>query len=903
MNAADDKRTPSRPDFALGVFDHEREAILVVDPRSFAIIEANPQACISLGYEYEDLTRLLITDIESSIQDMFYWDGISSGGCFDIDDMESLYRRGDDVFIPVGKSLRRIEVMGQEWLMLQFHNITARKAQEEKLEHSTSLIAATLEATADGILVMRPDGGISHMNRHFSRMWKIPQELLAQGDDQKILDFMESRVLDLESYRQRMNGDGDEVQVGDFDTIELKDGRFLERYLVPLNISGKFSGTVFSFRDITQRRQAEDALQRSEARLRTLYESTGDAVMLLDEKGFLDCNKAALVMFGCATKEAFCSRHPADFSPPEQACGTDSMTLANQKIATAMKNGSNFFEWMHKRADTGEVFPADVLLSRLELDGRMILQATVRDITDRKQAEEELRRAKAEAESANRAKSDFLAVMSHEIRTPMNGILGMADLALDTELTPQQREYLGMVKLSADALLTIINDILDFSKIEAGKMELENIPFDLGANLRDTVRMLGFRAEQKGLEMRLFIEPDVPPHIVGDPGRLRQIVINLASNAIKFTEKGYVELKVGFDAPGCLHFSVRDTGIGIPKDKQASIFEAFTQADSSITRKFGGTGLGLSIVTRLVVLMGGKLWVESEPGQGATFHFTANFSLPSQDEAEAFEAASHSVGGRDTERSLKILLAEDNVINQRLAVTLLQKKGHLVSIANNGIEALDALARERFDLVLMDVQMPVLDGLETTARIRQGEQAGARRIPIIAMTANVMQGDRERCLAAGMDGYVSKPLNPEEMFLTIAGVMNSQLQASGSREGQAGEGEAVFDYAAALAASDQTVLEIIAGMLLEGCSGYMDQIRAAVAADDAQALRLSAHTFKGLLANFSAVPAQHEAEMLELLGKSGELTEAAAHLARLEIEISHFLPCLETWVSQSKAGC
>ena len=457
MNQSDDNATPSHQDFALSVFDHDREAILVVDPRTLRIVEANRQACLNLDYNYEALIQLLITDIESSIQDVFFWDDVSSGNYADIDDMESLYRRGDDVFIPVEKSIRRISINEQEWILLQFRDIAVKKSQEEQLEHSTSLIAATLEATADGILVMRQDGGISHMNRHFSRMWEIPQELLAEGDDRKILDFMESCVVDPTPYLLRMNGS--EEQTGGFDIVELKDGRFLERYLVALNISGRSSGTVFSFRDITQRRLAE----------------------------------------------------------------------------------------------------------------------------------EELHRAKLEAEAASRAKSDFLAVMSHEIRTPMNGILGMTDLALDTQLTSQQREYLDMVKSSATSLLTIINDILDFSKIEAGKMELENIPFTLANSLRDTVQMLTFRAEQKGLKMRLVVEPDVPQHIMGDPGRLGQIIINLAGNAIKFTDQGYVELKVALDAPGCLRFSVSDTGIGIPKDKQVSIFEAFTQADGSVTRKFGGT--------------------------------------------------------------------------------------------------------------------------------------------------------------------------------------------------------------------------------------------------------------------------------------------------------------------------
>ena len=496
MKPADDTPAPDRQDFALGVFDHDREAILVVDPRTLRIVEANQGACLSLNYPYEALTQLLITDIESSIQDIFFWDEVSIGSYTDIADMESLYRRGDDTFIPVEKSMRRFIVKEQEWLLLQFRNIATRKAQEEKLEHSASLISATLEATADGILVLRPDGDISHMNRNFSKIWQIPQELLTDGDDKEILAFIENLTLDPAHYRLHMHDDGSGAAVADFDTFELKDGRFLERYLVPLNINGRSSGTVFSFRDITQRRQAE----------------------------------------------------------------------------------------------------------------------------------EELRRAKVEAESASRAKSDFLAVMSHEIRTPMNGILGMTDLTLETELTHLQRDYLNMVKASADALLIIINDILDFSKIEAGKMALETIPYDLGTTLQDTVHMLTFRAEQKGLDMLLSIHPDVPLHITGDPGRLRQIIINLAGNAIKFTEKGRVELKVELDTTDQLHFSVIDTGIGIPKDQQKSVFEAFTQADGSVTRKFGGTGLGLSIVTRLVGLMGGKLWLESEPGLGSTFHFTMQFT-------------------------------------------------------------------------------------------------------------------------------------------------------------------------------------------------------------------------------------------------------------------------------------
>ncbi len=768
MNTSDESSIPSRQDFALGVFDHDREAIVVVDPRSLAIVEANQQACLSLGYEHQDMTGLLVTDIESSIQDMFFWDSVSAGSYADIDDMESLYRRADESFIPVEKSLRCVQIRGQDWLLLLFRDISAKKAQEEALEHSSSLIAATLEATADGILVMRPDGGISQMNRNFSHMWKIPQELLVQGDDQEILAFMESQVTDLAQYRQRLNGVTEAEATADFDTLALRDGRFLERYLVPLNISGKLSGTVFSFRDITERRQAE----------------------------------------------------------------------------------------------------------------------------------EDLRRAKAEAEAASRAKSDFLAVMSHEIRTPMNGIMGMADLALDTDLSPLQREYLEIVKSSADALLTIINDILDFSKIEAGKLELENIPFDLAAALNDAMRLLVFRAEHKGLLLHLEVLPGVAAHVMGDPGRLRQIITNLVGNAIKFTEHGHIEVRVWPEAPesneGLLHFAVSDTGVGIPREKQAAIFDAFTQADGSISRKFGGTGLGLSIVLRLVGLMGGKLWVESEEGQGTTFHFTARF-MPAPAAAVELASEYHSDACMIQLSKLNILLVEDNPINQKLAMTLLEKEGCTVTLAVNGIEALDTLAAQDFDLVLMDVQMPLMGGVEATQCIREREGRSGGHVPVIAMTANAMQGDRERCLEAGMDGYITKPLNKARMFATIMDVLRGQEQ----QEHAVFSGDAAsFDYACALDGADHDVIEIIGQLFLDGCEDYLTQLKTALATGQTDQLRLVAHTLKGLLGNFAAEPAVQQAARLETLAKQADLAQAGAQLARLEQELTLFLPCLKTWLAR-----
>ncbi|MFY7907874.1 MAG: ATP-binding protein, partial [Burkholderiaceae bacterium] len=373
------------------------------------------------------------------------------------------------------------------------------------------------------------------------------------------------------------------------------------------------------------------------------------------------------------------------------------------------------------------------------------------------------------AEAANRAKSEFLANMSHEIRTPMNGIIGMTHLALDAATEQERREYLGIVKSSADSLLAIINDILDFSKIEAGRLDIEETDFALRQTLREALVSLDVRASEKGLALLVVVAPAVPDAVRGDPTRLRQVLINLVANAIKFTERGSVELNVSVatDAAGGqqLLFAVRDTGIGIPPESLAGIFEAFTQADSSTTRKFGGTGLGLTITRRLVTLMGGELSVQSQLGRGSLFSFTLPLRLAKQPVSSATAGMAAVAPPQPDGQRLQVLLVEDNRVNQMLAMRLLEKWGHSVKLAENGQLALQAIERgELFDVVLMDMQMPVMDGLEATGLIRLHEaRHGLARLPIVAMTANAMQGDRERCLAAGMDDYISKPINQAEL--------------------------------------------------------------------------------------------------------------------------------------------
>ncbi len=910
------------------------------------------------------------------------------------------------------------------------HDVTALKAKEEALRISEERFALAVRGSNDGIW----DWDIPTDNVYYAPRFL---ELLGFQEHEfpGCLDSFKKQLHPEDYDRTFAAVDAHLQQRIPFDVeyrLRLKSGEyrwFRARGQALWDDSGRATRMAGSITDITDRHLARERLQGA-------IDASPTALVKINQSRQLTLvNTQAARLFGYAPgellgkeievliPERFHAQHPANVN-----------SFFANRATRQMGAGRDL--WGRKK--DGTEFPVEVGLSPLELEGETFVLAGIVDITERRRALDTISQAKEAAEASNRAKSEFLANMSHEIRTPMNAVIGMTELVLDTQLTASQREYLTMVLQGGESLMTIINDILDFSKIESGKIAIEAIDFAIWDLLGDTMKSLSLRAHSKGLELAYQISQEIPEMLVGDPIRLRQILINLVGNAIKFTEQGEVVVNVSCTEQNEngveLQFAISDTGMGIPSDKQTLIFDAFSQADSSITRRFGGTGLGLAISSRLASLMGGELVVHSEVGRGSTFSFSLWFAR-SQIQADssihvqpdllrdkvvmivddnatnrrildemvrswgmipllAFSAADalqqlhqRASAGKpvpllltdvhmpemdglslveqlrgiqqyaqlpvivlssgdfrvEAERSarlavaahltkpvrqselltsienalsnghethdrlagksetppaqmtpLKILLAEDGLTNQKLATALLHKWGHQVTVASNGREALHAYQSQPFDLVLMDVQMPEMDGLEATAAIRALEEGTPKHIPIVAMTARAMKGDRERCLNAGMDGYVAKPIRQRDLYQAIA------AHFAPTAPGPAAP--LTVDWPSVLmeVENDRQILtELIQMFLAEGPRLMAELIRGVQNAD-ALVVRREAHTLKSSLQIFGAGETVELAEKIEALGRSGDLHGIAIPLEALKLQMEELRKALESYLATSE---
>ncbi|HKS81271.1 MAG TPA: response regulator [Candidatus Acidoferrales bacterium] len=923
--------------------------------------------------------------------------------------------------------------------------VAERAHAQEALRESEERFRLAIEEGPIGMALVGPDFSFLKVNRAVCVTLGYSEEEFAKLKFLEILHPEEQEKV-AELAQRHFRG---EAPADNFETRFLTNGG--EVVWIGLRVSpvrdreGRLLYGLAILENITERIMAEEALSKERQALRALIDNMPDFMYVKDtDSRFVVANVSLARLVGKKTPDELIGKSDFDFFAPEMA---RSFFEAERKVINSGEAEVNLGETVPD-AGGGE---SEILTTKVPIRdkaGKVIGIAGIgRDITDRKKAEVELLRAKEAAEAASRAKSEFLANMSHEIRTPMNGIIGMTELALDTELTSEQREYLSLVKTSAHSLLTILNDILDFSKIEAGKMDIELADFALRQSIGETMKTLGFRAHEKRLELAWRVSPNVPEHFSGDAGRLRQVLVNLVGNAIKFTSHGEVVVEAAADElddeKTLLHFTVRDTGIGIPKEKQKIIFEAFTQADGSTTRMYGGTGLGLTITSRLVELMGGRIWVESEPGAGSTFHFTVRYrrtkapvethapldlgalknlrvlvvddnqtnrmilveqlrgwgakaqsaseaetgmellsrarsqgspiqlilsdmQMPDVDgfgfvqrvrrnpfegnvpvlmlsssmhpgdksrceevgisayltkpvqTAELQQAILVALSGTTVEpakpkteeirkekvSSLKILVAEDNQVNRMLIVRLLNKQGYTAEVAENGLEALGLLERKKVDLVFMDIQMPVLDGLETIRKIREKEITSGEHLPIVALTAHAMKGDRERCLEAGADDYLTKPIRPSSLMGVVEKYANQTQKVEESAKPEKPEAYiGAIDIKALLerVEGDRSLLDELVLMFKDDCKKILDEMGEAIGrGDEARVVRL-AHTLKGSSSNMSARPLSESAAEMERLARGGQMEDVKKAYGTVNEEANRLMMEIES-LSKPVAG-
>ena len=950
-------------------FSENSAVMLLIDPLTGKIVDANRAALNFYQYPPEKLLQMSFFDFNVLPRERIQQDILSiekkSGSRFSY-----RHRLADDSLRDVETNMSLIHIGRQEIIHCIVHDITERK----KVEGELHKLSRAIEYSPVSIVITDTAGTIEYVNPKFIDVtgYSFAEAI---GKNPRIL---KTENTDPEKYTQLWQTiTSGKVWNGVFNNRK-KNG---ETYWESATISpifddfGNISHYLAVKEDITERRQMEEYLRASETRFRSLFD---DSPISLWEEDFsavkrrldglradgvtdfdayfgehpevvsecvtlvqvLDVNKATLDLYGAVSKDDLIQNLRS--SLPE--AGNDFFRRELVQIAC----GSLRFE-MEMIAQTlnGEMITVNLNWAAIpgyESDLSKVIVSII-NITEQKRAEDELLRINsqledsivrantfaAQAELANIAKSEFLANMSHEIRTPMNGVIGMAGLLLDTALTPEQDQFVSIIRSSGEALLFLINDILDFSKVEARKLELETLDFDLKEILEDTIGIFLLQAQEKGVQLILTIEPDVCNLLRGDPGRLRQIIINLMGNAIKFTKRGNILVHIKKESETetdiTLHFSIKDNGIGIPPDRISSLFAPFVQVDSSITRKYGGTGLGLAISKQLVDLMNGRIGVESLEGEGSTFWFTVvlgkqlaqktlydNEELKNRGMDETLTTADLGIPGpsqiKRASKHVNILLVEDNQINQKVALSILKKLGYHADAVANGIEALQILHKIPYDLVLMDCQMPEMDGFTATVEIRDpGSTVLNPRVPIIAMTANAMKGDREICIAAGMDDYLAKPVKAEELARKIEYWLHSSLveEACADQYAQddfseveimSGEknddlenwNNGIFDESELLQRlmGDRDLEKIILGAFLEEIPQQIAELKREIADKNPVNARIQAHTIKGASANLAADALRRAAHEAEILAEKGDLDGMNILVSMIEAEFVLF---------------
>ena len=621
-------------------------------------------------------------------------------------------------------------------------------------------------------------------------------------------------------------------------------------------------------------------LETERLKYQTLFETNSDAVVILNDKTFTDCNPATLALFGMNSVDEFLQMPIQQLGTTMQANGTTAKDHAMRYIALAHEQGHAVMDWQGRRQD-GSVFSAEIALHAMQLEGQPVIQAIMRDVSERRAAEAAKEATREAALKMAQSKSEFVANVSHEIRTPMHGILGMSSLLLKTPLDGQQREYTATLKSSAESLLTIINDILDFSKIEAGKLVIERVAFSPVALAQGVVALFQARALEKNLQLKLILPDAAPAALLGDPTRIRQILLNLIDNAIKFTQRGEIELAVHFEAAnGAIkcQFSVRDHGIGMTTETQGRLFQAFSQADSSTTRRFGGTGLGLAVSSQLAHLMDGQLSVESTPDQGSCFTLSLTLAPTNLPLVELPSPAVIQLQGR-------ILVAEDHPVNQKVLAHQLDAMGLQHVIVSSGTQVLERLANEPFDLVLMDWQMPEMDGLEATRRIRQ-LPGDARHIPIVALTANASADFRDACLAAGANDYLAKPYSEAALGALLAQWLpqiDTGLIAADSIEDTTPRTPLLdLPVLHARYPGNPDLVNDLVKLFVSTTEASLAALKRGIEQGDAAACRKEAHALKGAAASVTAHAIQAAATRIETCLRDGDFACASLELNALE---------------------